>query len=427
MSMGNLAALVTAVAALVTAVTGLVKVLLERQAKQANRDTAVPPDMPVRRYPAPWLVAAVGLGLLAVGVWVGPPLYRYVTSSNVTVQPPFESAKLYDFARYLFDPGDCKEPVRASEAPVAFPLPHSELVKCDSRPDQPYTGTFLCTNNVQDFDYNRTEFLSYAIDGIERQVTRPPAGKDEPVDGVQVAYNHVNSHDARVYWDSPSLLCAGELQAVRGWCERSSGSGGVGQAVIPVVSEQVGDRQILLQSAAKLVPGMGSVTGERRSEAPLVTVAVMDISGRLLPAGERGEIVVRSSLVMAGYSKNPAATEEASSFGWHHTGDIGYLDADNYLYVEDRAKDMIITGGFNVYSAEVEQVLMRPAVRDCAVIGLPDEKCGERITAVVLIQAEQTVALDDLKEFVKERIGSIKTPHRSRSGRICRAPRSARS
>ena len=106
-----------------------------------------------------------------------------------------------------------------------------------------------------------------------------------------------------------------------------------------------------------------------------------------------------------------AATAEASRHGWHHTGDIGYLDADNYLYIVDRAKDMIITGGFNVYSAEVEQALMaHPAVRDCAVIGLPDDKWGERVTAVVQIQPGHPAAPDALKAFVRERIGSVKTP-----------------
>ena len=75
------------------------------------------------------------------------------------------------------------------------------------------------------------------------------------------------------------------------------------------------------------------------------------------------------------------------AYGWHHTGDIGYLDDDNYLYIVDRAKDMIITGGFNVYSTEVEQALMaHPAVQDCAVIGLPDDKWGERVVAVVQLQ-----------------------------------------
>ena len=89
----------------------------------------------------------------------------------------------------------------------------------------------------------------------------------------------------------------------------------------------------------------------------------MDADGTLLPPGERGEIVVRGSLVMRGYYRNPEATAEASAYGWHHTGDIGYLDEDNFLFIVDRAKDMVITGGFNVYSTEVEQALMEhPAV-----------------------------------------------------------------
>ena len=150
---------------------------------------------------------------------------------------------------------------------------------------------------------------------------------------------------------------------------------------------------------------------------------------RCWPPGERGEIVVRSSLVMAGYYKNPAATEEASTHGWHHTGDIGYLDADGYLFIVDRLKDMIITGGFNVYSAEVEQALMaHPAVRDCAVVGLPDDKWGERVTAVIEPSAD--VSADELVAFVKARIGSVKAPKqielwqelpRSRVGKILKA------
>jgi len=113
--------------------------------------------------------------------------------------------------------------------------------------------------------------------------------------------------------------------------------------------------------------------------APLVTVAIMDPDGQLLARGERGEIVVRGSLVSPGYYKNPVATAEARSGLWHRTGDIGYLDDDNYLFIVDRAKDMIITGGFNVYSAEVEQTLLsHPSVRDCAVIGLPDDTRSSR-------------------------------------------------
>ncbi|UJV46091.1 MULTISPECIES: acyl-CoA synthetase [unclassified Streptomyces] len=162
----------------------------------------------------------------------------------------------------------------------------------------------------------------------------------------------------------------------------------------------------------------GSLAVERFASAgrpsPLVTVAVMDGDGRLLPPGERGEIVVRGSLVMAGYHKNPSATEEAFRHGWHHTGDVGYLDADNYLFIVDRAKDMIISGGFNVYSAEVEQALMEhPAVQDCAVVGMPDDKWGERVTAVVQLHtggSATRVTASGIRDFVRSRIGGVKAP-----------------
>jgi acyl-CoA synthetase (AMP-forming)/AMP-acid ligase II len=159
----------------------------------------------------------------------------------------------------------------------------------------------------------------------------------------------------------------------------------------------------------------GSIATGRLSSAgrvgPLVRVGIMDGDGNLVPVGERGEIVVRGSLVMGGYYKNAEATAEASAHGWHHTGDIGYLDADNFLYIVDRAKDMIITGGFNVYSVEVENALQaHETIQDCAVIGLPDDKWGERVVAVVQPRAGRTVDVAGLSAFVKQRVGSVKTP-----------------
>jgi len=159
----------------------------------------------------------------------------------------------------------------------------------------------------------------------------------------------------------------------------------------------------------------GTVAKPRLASAgrpgPLVQVATMDADGRLLPTGETGEIVVRSSLVMAGYYKDPKASAEAGRHGWHHTGDIGYLDGDGYLYIVDRAKDMIISGGFNVYSVEVEQALMlHPDVQDSAVVGLPDDKWGERVVAVLQLRPGRTIDPGELQAFVKARIGSVKTP-----------------
>ena len=159
----------------------------------------------------------------------------------------------------------------------------------------------------------------------------------------------------------------------------------------------------------------GSIARQRLASAgrpgPLVQVATMNSEGVLLPRGDTGEIVIRSSLVMMGYYKDEAATAEAGRFGWHHTGDIGRIDDEGFLYIVDRAKDMIITGGFNVYSVEVEQALMQhPDVQDSAVIGLPDDKWGEKVVAVVQLHAGRVVRPDELVAFVKARIGSVKTP-----------------
>jgi fatty-acyl-CoA synthase len=159
----------------------------------------------------------------------------------------------------------------------------------------------------------------------------------------------------------------------------------------------------------------GTIARGRLSSAgrptPLTQVGVMDDGGHLLPTEQRGEIVVRGSLVMEGYYKNAEATAEVSRFGWHHTGDIGYLDQENFLYIVDRAKDMIITGGFNVYSIEVEQALLQhPGVMDSAVFGLPDAKWGERVAAVVQLHTGRVLTAEELISFVKSRIGSVKAP-----------------
>jgi acyl-CoA synthetase (AMP-forming)/AMP-acid ligase II len=143
----------------------------------------------------------------------------------------------------------------------------------------------------------------------------------------------------------------------------------------------------------------------------LTRLAIMDDDGRLLPPGEHGEIVISGSLVMAGYYNNPEATAEVSAHGWHHTGDVGYQDADGFVYHVDRKKDMIITGGFNVYSAEVEKiVLAHPSVQDCAVVGVPDDKWGEAVKAIVELRSGCTLDPDELIALCKARLGSIKAP-----------------
>jgi acyl-CoA synthetase (AMP-forming)/AMP-acid ligase II len=145
--------------------------------------------------------------------------------------------------------------------------------------------------------------------------------------------------------------------------------------------------------------------------AAFTRLAIMDDEGKQLPAGERGEIVVRSNLIMKGYYKNPQATEEASKFGWHHTGDIGVIDADGYVYIVDRKKDMIISGGFNIYPSEIEQVLWaHPAVRDCAVIGVPDDKWGEAVKAIIELKPGAVASAEELIALCKDKVGSMKAP-----------------
>ncbi len=145
--------------------------------------------------------------------------------------------------------------------------------------------------------------------------------------------------------------------------------------------------------------------------APYSRLAIMDDGGKLLPTGEVGEIVVQSPMVMQGYHKNPELTAEVSAHGWHHTGDVGYRDEENFYYIVDRKKDMIITGGFNVFSAEVEKAVMaHRSVQDCAVIGVPHEKWGEEVKAVVELRKGQEATEDEIIAMCKEAIGSIKAP-----------------
>jgi acyl-CoA synthetase (AMP-forming)/AMP-acid ligase II len=144
---------------------------------------------------------------------------------------------------------------------------------------------------------------------------------------------------------------------------------------------------------------------------PLISVEIMDDANQILAQGETGEICVRGDLVMKGYYKAPEKTAETIIDGWLHTGDVGHIDAEGYLHITDRKKDMIISGGFNVYPSEVEQVIWgHPAVQDCAVIGVPDEKWGEAVKAVVELNKGQTVSADDLIALCKEKLGSVKAP-----------------
>jgi acyl-CoA synthetase (AMP-forming)/AMP-acid ligase II len=140
-------------------------------------------------------------------------------------------------------------------------------------------------------------------------------------------------------------------------------------------------------------------------------IEIMDDTGKLLPPNEPGEIVVRSNIVMKEYFQDEEATRESRAFGWHHTGDVGYKDEASYVYLVDRKKDMIITGGFNVFPSEVEHaILTHLEILDCAVIGVPDEKWGEAVKAVLQLKPGATIDEEKLLGALKTKLGSVKTP-----------------
>lgn len=142
-------------------------------------------------------------------------------------------------------------------------------------------------------------------------------------------------------------------------------------------------------------------------------IGIVDDEGNELPRGERGEIAVRGPMVSEGYYQNPEETAKIRVNGWHLTGDIGYLDEDCYLYIVDRKKDMIITGGFNVYSTEVEHALMEiPGVQLAVVFGVPDDRWGEAVAAHVQLAEGVALTENDIIETVKSAVGSVKAPKR---------------
>jgi acyl-CoA synthetase (AMP-forming)/AMP-acid ligase II len=137
----------------------------------------------------------------------------------------------------------------------------------------------------------------------------------------------------------------------------------------------------------------------------------MSDDGRILPPGQTGEIVTRGPTTMLEYLDDPVATAEVQAYGWHHTGDIGRREADGYVYITDRKRDMIVSGGFNIYPFEIEQALLaHPAVQDCAVIAVPDEKWGEAVKACVELKAGAAATEAELIAACKQSLGSMKAP-----------------
>ncbi|MDN5939465.1 MAG: AMP-binding protein, partial [Salinisphaera sp.] len=147
------------------------------------------------------------------------------------------------------------------------------------------------------------------------------------------------------------------------------------------------------------------------SPLPLIDIRIVDTQGNEVADGEVGEFLIRSPSLTTGYYHQPEATASAFADGWFHSGDVGYRDKQGLLYLVDRLKDMIISGGENVYSTEVEQALQKhPAVQACAVIGLPDDKWGERVVAVVQPHEDDAVDEAALIAHCRQLIAGYKTP-----------------
>ncbi|GAA1319818.1 class I adenylate-forming enzyme family protein [Leucobacter albus] len=173
----------------------------------------------------------------------------------------------------------------------------------------------------------------------------------------------------------------------------------------------------------------GSVTSSARLAScgrpgPLIEVTARNPETfEALPANESGEICVRGDIVMRGYYKNPEKTAETIVDGWLRTGDLGHLDDEGYLFITDRSKDLIISGGFNVYPGEVEQAIWsHPAVMDCAVIGVPHPDWGEQVTAIVELNAGHDATEEELRGFCRDLLGAVRTPKRLYFAKL---PRSA--
>jgi acyl-CoA synthetase (AMP-forming)/AMP-acid ligase II len=164
----------------------------------------------------------------------------------------------------------------------------------------------------------------------------------------------------------------------------------------------------LLLPAEHDIPGLTASAGR---PAPHCELRIVDRDGAELPRGTAGEIVVRGDHVMAGYWQRPEESATALRDGWMHTGDVGRMDERGYVFVVDRIKDVILSGGENIYSAEVENaLLLHPAVAVCATIGLFDERWGERVHALVVLAPRASVTAGELREFCRRHLAGYKVP-----------------
>ncbi len=187
-----------------------------------------------------------------------------------------------------------------------------------------------------------------------------------------------------------------DMQQVYGLTETSP--------VLAILDEE--DHRRALEGREELLDAAGRVQ-------PGVDLRIVDDAGREMPTGETGEIVVRGPQVADGYHNRPRETADAFRNGWFHTGDVGRVDAEGYLFVLDRKKDMVVTGGENVYTSEVEAAICtHPGVHEAAVVGVPDERYGEALCAVIVPAPGQQLTAEIIIAHCRTRIGGYKIPRR---------------
>jgi long-chain acyl-CoA synthetase len=191
------------------------------------------------------------------------------------------------------------------------------------------------------------------------------------------------------------------IEIVRQWKEQT----GI------TISESYGQTEVMPVTYNHYYPER-HVVGSVGQAVHGVEIQIRDTSGKLLKKGEKGEICVRGPVVMKGYLNYPAGSKNAFwGCDWLRTGDIGYQDSNGYLYIVDRLKELIITGGENVYPREVEEVLYtKPEVQECAVVGLPDKEWGEKIAAFIVPKPGHTIVPNDVKSFLKTKLSPFKVP-----------------
>jgi long-chain acyl-CoA synthetase len=193
----------------------------------------------------------------------------------------------------------------------------------------------------------------------------------------------------------PPLL--GRLREVLPGIELAQGFGMTEAGALTMLQPEDHERPELLGSVGRAVPG--------------VALSIQDEEGAPVEAGVVGEVCAQGGNLLDGYWHDPAGTRDAFRDGWYRTGDVGYLDHEGYLFLVDRLKDMIVTGGENVYSVEVESVIARhPGVAQVAVIGLPDQKWGEVVHAVVVPKTGEELSAEDVVGYAKRHLAGFKVP-----------------